>query len=148
MMHRSDKAKIHIMITIFVMVFIFVQSALPGKVSGAESNLIVRWIVSWMNADAETLSFAVRKIAHFTEYMILGGCLMLDVRDLAEKKSGANLLFIAWIIGALYAATDEFHQRFVSQRSGEFRDVCIDASGVAAGVLIMWGITKWRQKRK
>jgi VanZ family protein len=136
------------MITIFVMVFIFVQSALPGKVSGAESNFIVRWIVAVLNADAETVSFVVRKMAHFTEYMILGGCLMLDVRDFAEKKTGVNLLFIAWIIGALYAATDEFHQRFVPQRSGEFRDVCIDAAGVAAGVLIMWGITKWRQKRK
>lgn len=152
------------MITIFVMVFIFVQSALPGEMSGAESNFIVQLIAGLFNADGKSLAFWVRKIAHFTEYMILGGCLMLNAKDWFEYKRSSHelklkasyagvararfnnlprrLIIYAWIIGTIYAGTDEFHQRFVADRSGELRDVCIDAAGVAAGVLTSWIIIR------
>ena len=42
----------------------------------------------------------------------------------------------AFLVGALYAASDELHQRFVSGRSGEIKDVLLDSSGVAFGILI------------
>ncbi|UYJ41604.1 MAG: VanZ family protein [Lachnospiraceae bacterium] len=37
----------------------------------------------------------------------------------------------SWMIAVLYACTDEYHQLFVPGRSGQLRDVMIDAVGAA-----------------
>ena len=154
-----SKTRIHITVTILIMAFIFIQSALPGDLSGAESNVIVELITRIFNIDSETVSFIVRKIAHFTEYLILGGFLALDARDFAgrrrdvgqdpeqDPKQGprqwlagtgtVSLWFTAYLIGTLYAVTDEFHQSFVPGRSCELRDMMIDSAGVAAGAFIL-----------
>ena len=127
----------HFALTAAVMIFIFIQSALPGHVSGAESNIIVRMITSIVQADPETVGFVVRKTAHFTEYMVLGACLLLNVRDCFAHLQPRQMWGLAWMLGTAYAVTDELHQRFVPERSCEPRDMCIDAAGVALGALIM-----------
>jgi VanZ family protein len=38
----------------------------------------------------------------------------------------------------LYAATDEFHQIFVPNRSPMFSDVCIDTCGGAVALIALW----------
>ena len=138
---NMSKVRIHITVTFLIMVFIFFQSALPGDLSGAESNFIVELITRILDTDAETVSFIVRKLAHFTEYLILGIFLALDAQDIAvmrQRETGfAYIWFIPFLTGMLYAATDEFHQSFVPGRSCELRDVMIDSAGVAAGVLIL-----------
>ena len=164
--NKRSNCKLHICITIAVMVFIFVQSALPGKLSGAESNIIVQFIAGITGWDGKVLSLFVRKAAHFTEYLILGICLSGNMRDLREKNisdgaaaaEGAvstdepalNYLLAAWAAGTLYAMTDEFHQFFVPDRMCSFTDVCIDSAGVACGVLIYCLCTRKdpRKKRK
>ena len=154
---NSRKKKIHILITLAVMVFIFVQSALPGYLSGAESGMVVSFIRWFANVtglsglaelDADTIHIVVRKLAHFFEYMLLGGCLMVNAHDWYEERgthiayagglqSTWRLVFIAWIIGVMYATTDEIHQLFVSDRAGSPRDVCIDSAGAAIGAVLM-----------
>lgn len=156
------------------MAFIFIQSALPGDLSGAESGLVVRFL-TWISGlagigeiDTLTASFIIRKAAHFTEYMVLGVCLMQNVLDWydaglhdtgspsirgPEETSGRytlkdrHLWALAWIIGTAYAMTDELHQRFVDGRSCETRDMMIDAAGVALGAVIML-IVKRRRVNK
>ena len=136
-----SKVRIHITATLLIMAFIFFQSALPGELSGAESSFIVDLITRILDIDAETVSFIVRKLAHFTEYLILGIFLALDTRDIADRRHEETVSAFIWIvpffIGALYAATDELHQSFVPGRSCELRDVMIDSAGVAAGALIL-----------
>ena len=158
-----SKVRIHITVTILIMAFIFIQSALPGDLSGAESNVLVELITRIFKIDSETLSFIVRKIAHFTEYLILGVFLALDARDFAGRRrdpaygmgqglrqrsehgpwqesaasATVSLWLIAYLIGTLYAVTDEFHQSFVPGRSCELRDMMIDSAGVAAGALVL-----------
>ena len=68
----------------------------------------------------------LRKGAHVAEYAVLG---FLLVR--AQRRELPALL-----IGAAYAATDEFHQHFVRGRHGSPVDVAIDALGVALGILV------------
>ena len=136
------------------MVFIFVHSAMPGHVSGGESRLFAQILMAVTGMSAETASFAVRKMAHFTEFAVLGACLAVNMYDCRLRGSAgrgssdepagtpAEKLHVApevaaWVLGTAYAATDEFHQLFVEGRSGQIRDVCIDAAGVACGVLIM-----------
>ncbi|TBR17375.1 VanZ family protein [bacterium] len=71
----------------------------------------------------------MRKSAHLTEYAIL---FLLARRAFAGGKvppvfPGAW----AFLFCVAYAATDEYHQTFVPFRSGEARDVLIDAVGAA-----------------
>lgn len=74
----------------------------------------------------------LRKLAHMTEYAILGALL---VRALGRPA-------LAITIGALYAVSDEVHQSFVRGRHGAWYDVLIDSVGVTVGVLA------WRQARR
>jgi VanZ family protein len=48
---------------------------------------------------------------------------------------------------AIYAATDEFHQRFVRSRGPSVHDVLIDISGAVIGLLAFWVFWRWRSKR-
>ena len=147
MKRNKKKLILHIVITVAVMVFIFVQSALSADQSMQQSNFIVKWLAALFHADATTLSFVIRKSSHFLEYLILGVSLLLTVRDLFLlnlRKSG----IIAFAFGVVYAITDELHQLLVNGRSGEVRDVLIDAGGVLIGVLITCLICYLRNQKR
>lgn len=132
--------RLHLAATAAIMVLIFVHSAMPADMSSAESGILVGLLFRLFEGDPERTSFFVRKCAHFTEYLVLGLSLGFTVDDfvgMPETGGGkAKSLSLAWVIGALYACTDEFHQRFVPGRSGELRDVGIDCCGVLTGVLL------------
>ncbi len=76
----------------------------------------------------------VRKIAHFSIYTLVGFLLMqlLNTYKIKEK----NKCIISLMLGAIYATSDELHQRFIPGRSGEITDVVIDTGGVICGILI------------
>ena len=76
----------------------------------------------------------VRKMAHFTIYMILGILVTLLVRE--YNVSFNKCLFISLLVCFLYSISDEVHQLFVMGRSGEIRDVLIDTSGSFIGIFI------------
>ncbi|MBR2532140.1 MAG: VanZ family protein [Lachnospiraceae bacterium] len=135
----------HILLTIMIMTFIFIQSALPADLSEVESGVIVKVISGLLGTDPERTSFIVRKCAHFTEYLCLGVSLSWTVKDLAVRPGRVSFALSPWIIGTVYAVTDELHQAFVPGRSCELRDVVIDSVGVAAGVLILSIVKKGRK---
>ena len=83
----------------------------------------------------EEIVVPVRKTAHFTVYMCLGALTYLLSRTF-EGKNWKNVL-ISIGFAFLYACSDEVHQVFVSGRSGEIRDVCIDSLGAGFGVCIV-----------
>ena len=144
-----NKRMLHTALTVLIMIFIFSQSALPAALSLKESGLIVSIIAKIFRLDTESLTFVIRKCAHFAEYMVLGISLRLTVRDwLEERAAGVPLkkdraykdyvwkcAVISWGIGTVYAVTDEIHQSFVPGRSCELRDIMIDSCGVAAGIV-------------
>lgn len=80
------------------------------------------------------LQIYLRKAAHFTEYAALGFFLTLFSAGLHRTIPGSLPLPLA--LGVLYAGTDEWHQTFVQERSGEPRDVLIDSAGVAFGAAL------------
>ena len=96
---------------------------------------------------------AVRKGAHFAEYTILGGFLVPAVTEwMAVDKtpvpdSVRNIRIISWLVGTLYAVTDEIHQSFVPGRSCELRDIGIDSCGVLAGVMIVSLAMRLKERR-
>jgi VanZ family protein len=74
-----------------------------------------------------TWDLVLRKLAHFAEFAVLGALLARAVRS---EPAAIGL-------GALYAATDEIHQSFVSGRHGSPIDWTIDTAGVVVGVLLV-----------
>lgn len=87
----------------------------------------------------ENLNPFIRKLAHFSLYMLLGTSLYFTARSFAppiKKKAVAAIT-----VGAAYAVIDEIHQIFVPGRSAQITDVLIDTSGIITAVLIYWLIT-------
>lgn len=96
---------------------------------------------------AEKMESILRKIAHFTIYTSLGiwnMCLMETLFDVKDDNCFKVKVILAVVFGCLYAISDEFHQVFVSARSGSIRDVFLDTMGVTNGALIVEIIVKIR----
>lgn len=81
-----------------------------------------------------TWDLVLRKLAHFSEYAVLGALLHRAVRS----------PFVALALGSAYAVTDELHQAFVRGRQASPIDWAIDTAGVALGVL---AFAYWRRRR-
>ncbi len=84
--------------------------------------------------DYHTLSYIVRKIAHFTEYFILG----LLIYHLVKQYRVISKTEIIWMIlfCVIYAMSDEFHQVFIGGRSPMIFDVIIDSLGSSLSILL------------
>ena len=140
-----------------IMAFIFFQSALPADLSSQESgrvvDLIIRLFQGILPIDRQTMVFIVRKGAHFAEYTILGGFLVPAVTEVMTvdktpvPDSVRSIRIISWLVGTLYAVTDEIHQYFVPGRSCELRDIGIDSCGVLAGVLVVSLLMRSKERR-
>ena len=94
----------------------------------------------------ESVQFPIRKAAHMTEYAVLSVLIMLAL--IVDGLKGTRLPVISAIIATVFAATDEFHQRFVPGRYGCLRDVLIDAAGSIIGLMIAYVIYKNMCKHK
>lgn len=123
-----------------VMLLIMFHSAMPAQLSRAESAWIVTFLLNRLPFDLSlrTLTFLIRKAAHFTEFFLLG----------LSLQWGMNRGRRTFLIGTGYAIFDEIHQSFVPGRSCEFRDMCIDAAGILTGMLVVSMLQRWNQKRK
>ena len=92
----------------------------------------------------------MRKSAHFVAYLILGFLVSHTMKnetaattDSVWKRRGASLLLCV-----AYAISDEFHQLFVPGRGPQLKDVLIDGSGAALGILLYVGTRElWLLRR-
>jgi VanZ family protein len=73
-----------------------------------------------------------RKLGHFTGYALLTALWAWALQGVVRRP-----VLIAVCIALAYACTDEFHQTFVSGRTGTPRDVGIDAIGMAIAALLI-----------
>lgn len=107
------------------------------------------------------LSFLIRKCAHMTEYAILAILLLMQIRlygwltaqTSRPKLSVRTFTFLLQAlltigIVVLYAASDEFHQLFVSGRSGQATDVLIDTCGGLFGILFYFLLARIRKNHR
>jgi len=69
------------------------------------------------------------KILHFAEFFLFG---LLA----AASSFGRRPLLTAFLLTALYAGTDEFHQIFVPSRDASFADWGADLGGAVFAVLV------------
>ncbi|USN53243.1 MAG: VanZ family protein [Candidatus Nomurabacteria bacterium] len=94
------------------------------------------------------IDFILRKFAHATEFGILSALLYRALSQQGNHLSPRRL-FLAFLLAALYAASDEWHQGFVQDRVPAWHDVGIDAIGafIGADVLRHWYAHKAKQSR-
>ena len=138
------KKTISIISLILWMIIIFSFSSADANKSTGTSDKVITTMIEIKDkiTDQETpisekeiivknSSFYVRKIAHITEYLILGFLMF----NLLKQYSVTNIYY-AIILCVLYSCTDEFHQLFINGRSGSFRDVLIDTIGILLGTYL------------
>lgn len=85
-------------------------------------------------ADIASVQLVVRKCAHLAGYAILAALLYRAFRQ-GRYHFGRAAAF-AFLIAAIYAALDEFHQSFVPSRTASPWDVMIDCFGAAIGLAL------------
>ena len=121
---------------------IFFMSAQNAPESEETSNFvteIIYWIYAFFVKDPiSSLDFIkryagiIRKLAHFTEFMILGILCVINTEEFGLK----HYELYGTCFAIMYAISDEFHQLFVENRYCSFKDVLIDSSGILCGVLL------------
>ena len=90
-----------------------------------------------------TLNRIVRKLAHLTEFTILGGVLYMILRRYITYGTVIKTIGL----GMLIASLDEFIQLFSPGRSSQISDVLIDTVGVVIGILVAKLVYYIRYKR-
>lgn len=138
---------IFLILTLVWMIVIFMFSNSPGDESGKTSyafgklfcEIFVPGYEEMTLMEQEDLALLldhpIRKLAHFTEYMILGA-LLAGIPTFKVNADYWKRGLIVWGIACLYAVSDEVHQLFVPGRDGAVKDVLLDSSGALVGVLL------------
>lgn len=145
--------------TILLMLLIFAFSSQPAAQSEQSSGWVMRLIQNIFGTlmPEERLSFWVRKAAHIGIYFALGCSVRLWTGQIFLLGDGQNgticrqalLEFVlAVLICFLYACSDEWHQTFVPGRSGELRDVGIDAIGFVSASAVVSLLLYWFRRRR
>lgn len=116
------------------------HSLVAGPESSVESGLVVDLLrpvfVAMGVTDQDTMSFVVRKCAHFTEYAILGLIVLKNARLWwATLRRRASSLVLAAVAVPF---VDESIQLLTPGRAGMLRDVGIDLMGLVTGLLVAW----------
>lgn len=117
-------------------IFIFYNSLEIGMASSERSREIARIINEFISGvGLEPLShYAIRKLAHFSEFALLGFWWMLCLRVYTRRY----LRHISWpmLLVNFTACCDETIQTYVIDRSGSIRDVWIDFAGGCTGIFV------------
>lgn len=116
-------------------------------------NMMLIFYFSSQNAEQSTQTSAwflqflpfsmhfIRKLAHFTIYALLGYNTLYMYKNYNIKR----FALIALLTCILYACSDEWHQSFISGRSPQITDICIDTIGALSMILLNLSII--RRKR-
>lgn len=142
-MHMTQKSKNTLKQNIcWVFVFLYIawifsNSLSEGTLSSAESGTVTRFLLGILGKFGITLPYDlfhhfVRKLAHFSEYALLGllTCIAIQKKPLMKSPK------VNWLLlGILPPLLDETIQLFVPGRSGALKDSLLDMSGFLFGSL-------------
>ena len=142
-------ASIFLFIASAALIFaMFIFSSQDGDTSSGLSRNVSRFLAEIANPSywklcgaavreniLDFMSLPVRKAAHFLEYALLGAILTCGFMCLRFPMSLRALY--PFLICAAAAAADEYHQSFVSGRTGMVKDVLLDVMGGTCGILFV-----------
>jgi VanZ family protein len=119
------------------MIFIFIGSTdlLSAEHTSRFIGPFLRWFAPDISdATVASIQLVVRKGAHLTEYAVLAALLCRAFRQ-NQPRVGQTFV-VSFLIAAVSAALDEFHQSYVASRTGSPWDVLIDCAGALVGLAI------------
>lgn len=140
------------------MTLIFVMSSQHANESSQTSGKFVLKVINVIYSDFEnfsvekqgditnTLTFIVRKTAHFLEYFVLGALSAIAAFTF-KKGSVFQKTLGAVIFSVLYAVSDELHQYFVPGRACRVFDMCVDTAGCVCAAVLIAVIIKARRRK-
>lgn len=123
-----------LILTVCWIIVIFSFSLQNGSLSSLQSGFfstrIHQFLLSMsINIEKSTVSFIIRKLAHFTEFFILGCLVRKSTLDIKDNR----LLYIIFLVPIL----DEFIQSFVPDRAMSVIDMGIDSMGIITGIVFI-----------
>jgi VanZ like family len=77
------------------------------------------------------------KVEHFIAYTVLWFCVLLPLRY-GHRLSLFKAILLAFLITSAYGASDEFHQRFVPNRSSDVADWAADTFACFIAASAYW----------
>lgn len=129
-----------------VLIFIWGNSLLPAEISQAFSdwiNQLLSAVLPGASGGIGQGSGLLRKIAHFTEFAVLGALLAWRFGMLQKPK------YLPFLLGAAAACVDETLQMLAPGRSPRLTDVLIDVCGVLTGLsLLYFGYHYFKKKNR
>jgi VanZ family protein len=125
-------------------IFFFSSDALSAAHTSRFVEPIIRRLLP--GASYETVyavHVAVRKCGHLLEYALLALLAFRAVRSGRPEPFEPRWAAAALAVAALYALVDEYHQTFVTSRTGNLGDAAIDVVGAGAAlVALAWSRTR------
>jgi len=136
---------VHFIPSLVVMSFIFIAS--NDSSSGEKSNLITSLIFNILSFisprnlssfDIDIVNFAIRKIAHISEYFVLMLSNFYFFSNVLKNQKIRVILLYSFLFTLSYSTLDEFHQSFIPTRVGTYKDVLIDSIGILLAYLTIF----------
>ncbi len=129
----------------------FISFASSDSFNAANTSRIIGPLVLWLfpNTSAETLlsiHLITRKLAHLTEYAILGLLAARAFRTSPRAAISKRWFLISLILIVVYALLDEYHQTFVPSRTGSIYDSFIDMLGGLTALIVLMRREKLSRK--
>ena len=120
----------------------FISFASSGSFSAGNTSRIIGPLILWLFPDTSpetllTIHFITRKLAHFTEYAILGFLAARAFRTSPRPAISSRWFLISATLIVTFALMDEFHQSFVPTRTGSIFDSLIDIAGGLTALLVV-----------
>jgi len=120
----------------------FISFASSDSFSAGNTSRIIAPLILWLfpTTTPETLAvvhFITRKLAHFTEYAILGFLAARAFRSSPRPAMHSRWFLISLTLIVTYALIDEYHQSFVPSRTASIYDSLIDMAGGLTALLII-----------
>ncbi len=144
-MKHSVKIGILILVNLLLLTFIFTRSAKSIPESRDESDRImelIRPVLELVVGKGNVTEHLVRKLAHFTEFGLLGVTMTALICSIPAHPLWAFLLTL------LSALTDETVQIF-SERGSQVQDVWLDFGGAVCGILFLLALRLlWNRRKK
>lgn len=132
----NKRRRVYLVLTIAMLCFIWGNSSMSGAASGALSGRFLKYLAPLLAPFGSKAEFVLRKLAHFSEFTLLGFLLT----GLTRPEAAASWHTRPFFLGLAAACIDETIQIYSPGRGSSLLDVWIDFSGITLGVLVFLAV--------
>lgn len=140
----SKRRRVYLVLTLAMLCFIWGNSSMSGAASGALSGRFLKYLAPLLAPFGSKAEFVLRKLAHFSEFTLLGFLLS----GLTRPETPSPWRTRPFFLGLAAACIDETIQIYSPGRGSSLIDVWIDFSGITLGVVVSLAVYGLISSRK